>query len=300
MTIYGVGYRSLRYDPVSTLVRLRAVADVEFRTLFRSKWGVAVFFLCLGPSIVSFVAMLVQLGILQFGPPRAAEALQGNIPKQPELLRFVPTSIHFYLRPILNESLAPFLILSALVSSRAIAKDVAVNALELYWTRGISPRGYFLAKWAGSFALLSILCIGAPLALWVSGVFLAPDWGLLETTVQFMPRVLVGLLAFTLVLSWMPVAFSAIAGTPNLASVFWVMLLVGSTSVGNIVAALLDSPSWAPVISVWDSAGTVAGAIAGLPDAGDKLQGALVNLALVVTLLTLLASRRMRMREAIA
>ncbi len=300
MTIYGVGYRALRYEPVSTLVRLRAIADVEFRTLFRSKWGVAVFFLCLGPSIVSFVAMLVQLGILQFGPPRAAEALQENLPNKPDLLRFVPSSIHFYLRPILSESFAPFLILSALVSSRSIAKDVAVNALELYWTRGISPRGYFLAKWAGSFALLALVCIGAPLVLWVSGVLLAPDWTLFETTVQFVPRALLGLLAFTLVLSWMPVAFSAIAGTPNLASVFWVMLLIGSTSVGNIVAALLDSPSWAPVISVWDSAGTLAGAIGGLPDAADRLQGALVNLAVVSVVLTLLAARRMRMREAIA
>ncbi len=300
MTIYGVGYRALRYEPVSTLVRLRAIADVEFRTLFRSKWGVAVFFLCLGPSIVSFVAMLVQLGILQFGPPRAAEALQENLPNKPDLLRFVPSSIHFYLRPILSESFAPFLILSALVSSRSIAKDVAVNALELYWTRGISPRGYFLAKWAGSFALLALVCIGAPLVLWVSGVLLAPDWTLFETTVQFVPRALLGLLAFTLVLSWMPVAFSAIAGTPNLASVFWVMLLIGSTSVGNIVAALLDSPSWAPVISVWDSAGTLAGAIGGLPDAAERLQGALVNLAVVSVVLTLLAARRMRMREAIA
>jgi hypothetical protein len=300
VTIYGVGYRSLQYEPTPMLARLRAVADVEFRTLFRGKWGVAVFFLCLGPSIVSFVAMLVQLGILQFGPPRAAEALQENMPQQPELLRFVPSSIHFYLRPVLVESLAPFLILSALVSSRAIAKDVSVNALELYWTRGITPRGYFLAKWAGSFALLAILCIGAPFVLWVSGAFLAPDWTLLETTAKFMPRALLGLLVFTLVLSWMPVAFSAIAGTPNLASVFWVMLLIGSTSLGNLVAALLDSPSWAPVLSVWDSAGTLAGTIAGLPGASDQVQGALLNLTFVVLALTWLASRRMRMREAVA
>lgn len=297
MTIYGVGYRALTYRPVGAAVRLRALVLVEFQALFRSRWGVAKFLACLLPSIVYLVMLLVQMGVLQFGPVRMGE----QIPPNSEFARFLPTDRRFYLDPIIeNWGLAPFLLISTLISSRAIAKDRAAGALELLWTRGITPRGYFLAKWLGTLGLLGIMCVLAPLLLWLLGIVLAPDWTLLERTWSFMPRTLAALVGFTLVLGYMPVAFSAIAGSPNLASLLWCMVVVGSTAVGHVLAELMRDPAWVPVLSLWDATATLARWVAGLAEPAKVVRGAMVNLVTVVCVLTVLMVRRMRLREAVS
>jgi ABC-type transport system involved in multi-copper enzyme maturation permease subunit len=299
VTIYGVGYRSLQYRSESAVARLAAVAALEFRTLFRSRWGVALFAICLLPSLVQLVFLMMHAGVLQFGPRGWVHGLQEQLAGNPGLARWIPTRLRFYLAPILEWSLAPVLMLTVLVSSRAIAKDRAANALELFWTRGISPRGYFVAKWLGSLALLGLLCVGAPLVLWILGVVMAPDWGFLEQTWPFMPRALLGLAVFTVALSYLPVVFSAVAGSPNLASVSWCMLLLGSLAFGNVLSALLRDVAWEPVLSLWDAAATLARWIAGMPEREATVRGAFVNLTVVSAALSALAIRRLRVREAV-
>ncbi len=289
MTIYGVGYRSLQFEPQPVRERLQPIVSLEFRTLFRTRFGVALFLFCLLPSIVNLVVLLMQMGVLQFGG-----GMTGMLPE-----RLRADHVMFYVDSIVADSFAPFLILSALVSSRAIAKDRAANALELYWTRGITPAGYMLAKFLGSFLLLCLMCVVAPVVLWVMGVLLAEDWTFLRNTIRFMPRVVAGLLAFTVLLGFLPVAFSALAGTANLASVMWCMLIVGTTGFARVLAELTEDAAWMPAVSLWDAAGTVARAIAGMPQPDGSVGNALLALFVAGGVLTALMVRRLRLREAI-
>jgi ABC-type transport system involved in multi-copper enzyme maturation permease subunit len=302
MTIYGVGYRKLEYAPEPIWRRLQAIAVIEFRSLFRSRWGVALFILCLAPSIVSLVVLLSQVGVLQLeGRPGShlREQIRHQMASDPHAMRFLPDNLRFYLEPIITESLLPFLVLTGLVSSRSIAKDRAANAMELSWTRGISPRGYFLAKWFGSAGLLVEIGVVAALVLWLIGVLLWQDWSLLETTATFLPQTALALFTFTAVMSYLPVALSALANTPNMASILWVMLLMGSMAAGHVVEQVMREHSWLQLISVWDAAGSVARAIAGVRERSEVLRAAVTNLVVVTAALTVLVVRRMRLREAI-
>lgn len=298
MTIYGLHYRPAPYQPTPARRRIAALARLEFLALFRSRWGVAVYAACLFPSVVRLVMLLVWAGALSFGGP-ARGRMPGRPPQQFE--EFVPTSARFYLEPILNagQGLVPILILTAMVSSRAIAKDRTTNALELYWTRGITPLGYFAGKWFGSFLLIGTVTLLSPLALWVAGVLFAEDWDFLLETAGFMPRVLLGLAFFTAVMSLASLLFSAIASTPNLAMILWSLLLGGTTALANITAEVLRDPGVFHWLSLWEATGVVARALAGQSQRAASVTTALVSVVVVLGALAALARRRLRLQEAI-
>lgn len=297
MTIYGLEYRPAPYQPEPARRRLLPIVKLEFTTLFRSKWGVVLFVACLFSAIVRFVMLLLRMGVLGGGnmlPGRRPTRMPG------ELASLDPWAREFYLEPVVSEEgLVPLLILTALVTARAIAKDRSTNALELYWTRGISPAGYCVAKWLGSLLLVAMATAGAAIVLWVTGVAMAPDWTFCDDTIGFLPSVVGGLLVFVTVLTGLCILFSSVAGTPNLAAILWCILLVGSSAAAHMVADLTNERSYVSRLSVWDAAATVARAIAGLPERQASLPGALLLLGVVAGLLAWLARRRLRLQEAV-
>jgi len=296
MAIYGTGYRGLDYRQNSMAARLLPIVWGEYRALFRRRMGVVLFFVCLGPALFNLATVLLQMGVLQIGG--ATERLQQLRSINP---RMDGTRIEFFLS-LLSEppSFLAFLVLTAVVSCRSIAKDRETRALEIYWTRCVEPRGYFLAKALGCFLLLGTVTVAAPLVTWVLGCLLAPDWTYLQATLGFVPRVLAALAIFTAILTGIAVMFSAVAGTANLASILWFSLIVGAAAVGRVLARVFPGEWWFKVINPWDAGKRVAEWICGYtPVENYPVVDAWIALGVVIGGLGILVVRRTRRFEGI-
>jgi len=294
MAIHGTGYRPLEYRPTSLLRRMWAISALEYKSLFRRRLGVMVFIACLAPALFNLVIVCIQMGLFQFSMP------EGDV--QVVVSRLDPKSIDFYLTSVVGEfpSFLVFLVLTSLVSCRAIAKDRESSALEIYWTRGITPRDYFVAKWLGSFLLLGTVFVGGPLLNWLLGVAFAPDEEFFAVTSVFVPRVLLGLVIFTAGLTFVAVLFSAIAGTANLASILWLFLLLGTAAVGRVLARVFGGEWWFKAIDPWDALKRVAEWVSGyVPRQNYDPMLALLSVSAVILVLLFLAARRLRGEEAI-
>ena len=142
--------------------------------------------------------------------------------------------------------------------------------------------------------------VAAPLFNWLLGVFLAPDWGFLEATWEFMPSVALGLVTFTAALTMVAVIFSALASTANLASILWLFLLLGTAAVGRVLARVFDGEWWFKAIDPWDAMKRVAEWICGyVPRQDYDPMLALGWMATLMIALGAVALRRMRSVEAI-
>jgi len=295
VTIYGLQYRPAPYAATSRGARLLPLIRLEFTSLFRTRWGAVGYLLCMVPTFVRLVMLLVWLDLLSFsGPPR-------EMRHAPQVREFLPDNVTFYVDGIVDPAwgLLVFLMLTSLVTARAIAKDRATNALEFYWTRGVSPLGYFAGKWIGTLLLVATMTVLAPVVLWLLAVLLSDDWGLLAQTWSFMPGAVAGLCAFTAILVTLGTLVSAAAGNPNLASILWCMLLFGSWAVGQAGAGLMHKDSVVGLLSLFDAAGVIAHALAGIPQRGASVVGSAVLLLIVGGVLAALARRRLRLQEAI-
>lgn len=282
---------------VSALRRVWPLADFEFRSLFRSRWGVALFCACLFPGLGRLVMLLIAFGVLNFGPPRLRSRLQGRT----EIAGLDPGRVDFYLEPVLSvmPGLVFLLLLTSLVVARTIARDRMANALELYWTRGISPRGYVAGKWLGSILLCGTVTVAVPLALWLTAGLLAEDWSLMADSWVGMAWATAGLLLVTVVWTGMCLSISAICPAPNTAMVAWCMLLVGSSALGVVMANALREPWLRSCLSIWDAGAVVVRAIAGVSQRGVSVPGAVGTLTVTFTVLAWIACKRLRLGEAV-
>ncbi len=295
MTIFGMNYRAAPYEPVHGIRRAWPILVLEFRSLFRSVWGVALFACCVLPSVFKLFMLMMYVGALGFGQGRMVRQAARGIPEMD------PESVAFYVNTVIlpENGLFVLLLLTALATSRVVAKDRATNALEFLWTRGITPRGYFLAKWAGASLLVATVTVMAPLVVWLTGVLLADDWGFLERTIGSVPQGILGLVVFTLLLVTPCVLLSAIAPNANQATVLWCQLLPGGHGVAEMVSGILNEDVTAS-FGLWSAASTVARGVAGMGTPSSGYTGSLVLLAIVHGLLIWFASRRLRVEGALA
>ncbi|MCB9889237.1 MAG: hypothetical protein H6836_06640, partial [Planctomycetes bacterium] len=192
MTIFDAGYSGIEYRPVGMLGRLWCLTWMEFTQLFRTRKGLLVFLACIALLVVKAVVMWGQLSAETDAMARAASMVSPA---------WSPFRVEFYMSHSTQFGFLPFLVLTTLIGVRAIAGDKETNALEIYWTRGISPWGYFAGKWAGSALLLGAAFFVGPLVLWVYGLLAAPDGTFASTTTPFMPKVLGALLLKSVVVS---------------------------------------------------------------------------------------------------
>ncbi len=272
MTIYGVGYRGLEYQPTSWFDRIWAIATMEFHKLFRTKRGLGLFIAANWYVLIKVVVLYIFLGVAMDSQGQKIregfEVMQQMSAGASALINpFVPG---FYFDHALQHGLYAFLILTSLVSVRAISADRATNALEIYWTRSISPWGYFLGKWMGSFLLLASVFVAGPLVCWIMAQLIAPDWDYLVHTVGYVPRVLAVLLLQCLVLSFLAVGFSAVSKSPNLATFLWVGVVLGSKAVAELLENLARAiwADWDAVLAydaiwIWDAVSRICYDLAG-------------------------------------
>ncbi len=316
MTIYGVGYRGLEYQPTSWFGRIWPIATMEFHKLFRTKRGLGLFIAAYWYVLIKVVCLYIFLGVAMDAQGQTVrqgfEVMQQISAGANALINpFVPG---FYFDHALEHGFYAFLILTSLVSVRAIAGDRATNALEIYWTRSISTWGYFLGKWLGSFLLLAAVFVGGPLFCWVFSQLIAPDWDYLAHTIGYVPRILVVLLLQCLVLSFLAVGFSAFARNPNLATFLWLGILLGSMTVAKLLKALAREfwASWDEVLGydaiwLWDAVSRICYDLAGEVrgglghSLGDYGVGyAWLSLSVYITVVLLIQWRQLRTDKGVA
>lgn len=269
----------------------------EWDSLLRTRWGVAVLLLCLLPAFGRLVWLMLLHGLLQFGDA-VRSRMQSRAGGE---LAWNPDQVSFYVEPVLSvlPGMAFFLLLTSIVAARSVARDRACNALELYWTRNITPAGYLVGKWLGACLVVGATTVVVPLLLWVIAVLMADDWGRLLDTAGPMLAAIGSLTLFTLVLCGIAVLLSAVLRTPNAALVAWAALLLGSKAVGVVFSRALRWPELR-TLSIWDAGSALVRAACGMPERGTSLVGAAVVLAVVLSGLSVLAARRLRLHEALA
>tara|TARA_R110002072_G_scaffold228234_1_gene385018 strand:+ start:2008 stop:2907 length:900 start_codon:yes stop_codon:yes gene_type:complete len=292
-------YRSLDCERVSGFQRIWPLARQEMMALFRTKWGVALYFICLFPSLGRLVMLLIMFGVVEFGPRALRDRMTDRMP--PSMDHMNPERAAFYFEGALSTmpGMIFFLLLTSVVVSRCVARDRATNALELYWTRGISPWGYVFGKWLGGFLLTASMTVGMPLLLWLTGCFLADDWSVLTSTFAQFAIGLMGITLMTAIWTAIGTLISAVSSSANLAMVAWSMLLVGSTAAGFVISRALDEYYLRSCLSFWDAGGVVVRSIAGLPQRDVSVVGSIVMLATLFGCLLWFAKRRMRVVEAL-
>lgn len=293
-------YRSLPLQRVSGVRRLWPLVGAEMRNLFRTRWGVALYCFCMVPAIGRLVMMLIIFGVVEFVPRRLGEHMQSRLP--PSMDHLSPLRAEFYFETQLRvmPGMVFFLLLSTVVAARCVARDRTTNALELYWTRGISPWSYVLAKWWGSFLLLASVFVLPPLLLWLVAGMLADDWSLLLASVVPFVRALLGMLVATALLTLVAALVSAISASANLAMAAWTGLLVGSLAVAVVVSRVLQLSWLRSSLSVWDAARVIVRGIAGFDQVGASVWGASAMICCLVAALLWLAHRRIRVTEVLS
>ena len=299
MTILDGSYGSFQYEPIGQLGRILALAKMEFSRIFKSKRGLTLFIAC-----VVYVVVLLVFAYFNLGP-EAAEAARARDMLPP---RMSPFRREFYLGFSTNEGFLAFILLTAIISVRSISGDKAVNALEIYWTRGITPWGYFLGKWMGSFALLATVFVAGPLVVWVYGMVSAPDMFFIETTARFVPMILVALVLKCVVLSFLAVGFSALGSSPNVATFLWLIVILGSSAMVELLQDLsrrrdpedISGPDWYGALCPWDAVVRVEEHIGGMVRASDyPVWIAWTSLAAFCVVLIVFVRPRLRTTEAI-
>jgi len=296
MTI-GLRYRPAAYLPVPAFWRWWPLAWQEFLTLFRSKWGIAMFCVCLIPVAARLFVLMILYGVVNFG----AGARGNLLSRSQALAQWDPLRPDFYVESVVTTfpGLPILVLLTASVTAGAVARDRATNALELFWTRGISPLQYVVAKWLGSMLLLMLVTVAGPLFLWLAAALLADDWTQLTSTLPFVPQMLGGLCGVTAIWTASCVLLSALCSSRNQAIVAWCLLMLGSSATANVTAVVFREPAIRSWLSLWDAGGVLARASAGVATRGAPVVPAAAFLAAVLLGLALLARRRLALQEAV-
>ena len=288
-------YRTADFVPIPAWRRWWPVAAQEFASLFRTKGGIAMFCACLLPGVYKLVMLLILFGVVNFAP----RGLQARL--QRAEVGLDPHRIEFYLEPVLSvrPGMIFALLLTSLVTSRAVARDRVTNALELYWTRSISPGAYLFAKWVGCGLLFAVFTVAVPTVLWITSALLADDAERVLATAPQLARAILGLAAVTGAWTALCILVSTMCSAPNTAMVSWSVLLVGSAAIAFVLSRALQQPSLMSCLSVWDAGAVVARGIAGVPQRGASVTGVVTTLLALLAAFWWIAQRRLRLAEAI-
>lgn len=303
MTIFDTGYTDLDYQPTPPWRRIAALARLEFQQLFRTRLGVLLFVVCCLYLVVFLVVMQFTLNTI--GSATAARVGEGL---RQGVAWSNPYQREFYMTYALEIGYFPYLILSTLIGARAVSGDRAVNALEIYWTRGISPWGYFLGKWLGMSALLAAVFLLGPLLLWLLAFLSVADIEFLPQTLQFMPGVVAALGFKCLVLGLLPVCFSSFARSANATSFLWLLVHVGTWALSEVAelvhsnlerSGMVLGDKWYPVINPWFATVRIESFLAGIHVPGFQVLPAFLALGALLALFLPILARTLRSTEAV-
>ena len=292
-TSIGPRYRRHEDPPVGIVGRLWPVARGEALLLTRTRLGLLALFVAALPLLTQLVLLLIQVGVVAI--PRG-HRIVNRIASMGWMNIGHP---EFYAVPLQRTSLMFFLVPAALVLCRAIAKDRQTNALELFWTRPITPFSYFVAKWLGGAGLVASFWVLGPAVLWLVAVAFGPD-DYASSSYFMVSRVLLAGIWSSLAASFLAVGISATTASANMSSILFVGLSVGMKAVSTFLARLFRGEQWPRALSPWDAIAGVGEALAGVsPGRGLPLTGCLIVLGVLYGALVWSVSRQLRIDRVV-
>jgi ABC-type transport system involved in multi-copper enzyme maturation permease subunit len=259
--IHDQGYRRYQGPLGHAWTRWLPIARSDFVLAFRNKKMLALYAVCVSP----FIGSLLMLYLMSVNGWKTAPS---EMRESPFSWLVDPSSIDFYLGPVLRVSFLLVVLYTTAVGSGIVARDRRVNALELYFTRGIARGHYVVGKWGAVTALLAMQLLIPTLVIWIYGVLIAPDWELLEQTSAFMPSVALGIFVLCAFMGFLLVGVSAATSSATFAGLLWVLLLSFLSTVGVMLRRLLHENSWV-IISPWFAAKKMVEQICGVVAAMD-------------------------------
>ncbi len=286
MPIYERGYLELREEERPGRPSWLVLPLVEAGAWIRNRKLLVLWFACVIPFLVLLVRLFMALSLV---------ALDGSAPRpgrMPHVFLGNPRSMEFYSGPLLEFSLLPVLVFLAATAVRTISLDRKTGALELYFTRPLSPFRYILGRWCGAaIAVASVTAVPA-LLVWLAGALAAPDWSFLEETLWIPGRILLQGGFFALVMGIWVAAISSVTSSPRTSQILWagflaVMHLVFS---GGLRRFLRES--WPVQLSPWGILQRVGEAILGVKPEVPLSLPLCVALSVLLSVLAYLVLRR--------
>ncbi len=300
MGVHDLGFRGYEGERSSLLARIYALAKSDVRKHFKS-WKFLIFYaLCIAPALMGLFVVYIQFVVFEGqGQAFGLERFRGRMMRGGGFFGRALDDIHFYFDLPLAMGMLFTLVFSALVGATLISQDRKSGALEIYFTRGIRPIHYFLGKWGAAAFLMASQMILPYLVVWISAVFMAPDWGYLERTAAFMPRLVLALGLFCATMSFLVAAQSVSTNSPAFSVIRWVGGIFVLWSVAFLFRRVFQENEWL-AISPWNVVKRVSEAIADV-EAGRSfdLSYALVSFVVLILLGTYWLRRHLRPVEVI-
>ncbi len=254
MGVQDFGFRVYEGGRTSVLSRILHLARLEVGRFFRSKKFLLFFIFCILPALMQFVLVFLEFvvfegsgKILGMDVPGGAVRMHRPGPFQSGISSFV-----FYFGPMLETGPMLVWLYSAVVGAGSLARDRAENALEIYFTRGIQPMHYYLSKWLAVTFLLLCQLLFPFLVVWISAVFLAPDWTLFEKTVGYLPRLMYGQLFIAGTLALWTTSLSSSTSSPRFAAMRWLGVFFVFRVIALIFYKRIFRDSHAMLVSPWN------------------------------------------------
>lgn len=293
MTVFGSGYRPLDVSLEPTWRRIQALAVTSFRAPFTRRMGLLAYLFTFLPGLGNVIILLVTSGLISFGD--AEDAAPSDAAQQ----FYDPTAAKTYLRLITDQFVQFAFALTAWITCRAIARDRTAGGLELLWTRGLTPIGYFVSHWIGSFVLLALPTLGCQLLIYLVAYTTSADEEFLSVSITPFLRAFGGSAVLLAILTFLPLCLSAIVSRAQLASILWIGGVLGLGAVSGIASEIFRDSSEVLMISPWLAMEELASQIAGTSEE-ELLFESVASVSVFAIVLGSMAARRLRPTEALA
>ena len=215
MPVYERGYLPLRDEERPGKPSWLVLPLTEAASWIKNRKLLILWFLCVIPFLVLLVELFMSLSLVVLGEGR------GPGGASPRAFFGDPRTMDFYAKPLLEQSLLPVLVFLAATAIRTVSLARKSGALELYFTRPLTPLRYVLGRWAGAaLATASVTALPA-LLVWLIGALAAPDWDFLAETLWIPGRILLQSGFFALVMGICVCAISSLSASARTSQILW-------------------------------------------------------------------------------
>ena len=255
MGLKDFGFRVYEGGRTSVFSRMLHLATLEVARFFRSKKFLLFFLFCILPALMQLVMVFIEFVVFEGTGKIQGMEIGGGMTRP--VVHAGPfkagiSNFTFYFGAMLDTGPMLVWLYTAVVGAGSLARDRAENALEIYFTRGIRPIHYFLAKWGAVTFMILCQLLFPFLLVWLSAVFLAPDWTLLELTAGYVPRLIYGQLFIALTLALWTTSLSSSTSSPRFAAVRWLGVFFVLHIVGRFFYQKAFNDSHAMLVSPWN------------------------------------------------
>lgn len=339
-----LGYRGWSGALESGWIRWTVIASVGIRRAWQSRWLKRMLFFAWLPAIVWGVGFFAWeqavlypewreplRPMLQSMPPMGEQrqrGRRGQTPLRPFLQSMPPTEFDQLRESFATGNLETsrhtvwgwllqtffrnpqgvlMVMVVGLIAPPLISQDVRSRAFLLYFSRPLTRGEYLLGKLASVWAYLAVISTLPALALYVLGVLLSPDLGVVSATWDLPFRIVAASLVLMLPTSILALCFSSLTQESRYAGFAWFAMWILGWFTYSVAASIeianaqfqqfqngspmeLQQSAWTHV-SLYHTLGRVQSWVFGFADFRDVLVSALILIGVTVVALTILLRR---------